>query len=180
MKENTEIRLAKAMSRLAAEVSDAAPPRELESMLLRQFDRAVLWRRRRMLLFATGAGAIAASLATLWIVTSRPAPPLPPQVVAAPVPEAPKIVARPKRERTVRQQAAAAPEMPFVPIPYVTPLDRYERFDIVRMELPVAALIAAGFEIQSPDTGALAEADVVVGQDGRARAVRLISISNLN
>jgi hypothetical protein len=44
------------------------------------------------------------------------------------------------------------------------------------MELPVAALIAAGLQLRTADPGARAEADVVVGQDGRARAVRLISI----
>jgi hypothetical protein len=68
-------------------------------------------------------------------------------------------------------------EQPFVPIPYVVPLGAYERAEVVRMEVPVAALIAAGFPMQTADPGARAEADVVVGQDGRARAVRLISIS---
>ena len=68
-------------------------------------------------------------------------------------------------------------EQPFVPIPYVTPLGAYERAEIVRMEVPVAALIAAGLPMRTTDPGARAEADVVVGQDGRARAVRLISVS---
>ena len=55
------------------------------------------------------------------------------------------------------------------------PSDR--RASVVRMELPVAALISAGFPIQTANTGAQAEADVVIGEDGRARAVRLISVS---
>ncbi len=56
----------------------------------------------------------------------------------------------------------------------------YERVEVVRMKLPVAALIAAGFRMQTADLGAQAEADVIVGQDGRPRAVRLISISSFN
>ena len=72
----------------------------------------------------------------------------------------------------------AEEEQPFVPIPYVLPPAPYERLEVVRMKLPVAALIAAGFRMQTADLGAEAEADVIVGQDGRARAVRLISISS--
>jgi hypothetical protein len=45
------------------------------------------------------------------------------------------------------------------------------------MEMPVAALIAAGFPFATSDAGAEASADVIIGEDGRARAVRLISIS---
>jgi hypothetical protein len=44
------------------------------------------------------------------------------------------------------------------------------------MEMPVAALIAAGMPLFAADTGARVQADVVVGEDGLARAIRLISI----
>jgi hypothetical protein len=46
--------------------------------------------------------------------------------------------------------------------------------------VPVAALIAAGLPVRTADPGALVQADVVVGQDGRPRAVRLVSISSVN
>jgi hypothetical protein len=58
----------------------------------------------------------------------------------------------------------------FLRIPYVVPPAPYERTEVVRMEVPVAALIAAGFRT----TAAAAEsvsADVLVGQDGRPLAV---------
>jgi hypothetical protein len=51
---------------------------------------------------------------------------------------------------------------------------------VVRMEVPVSALIAAGLRPHIADQGAQAEVDVIVGQDGRPRAVRLISISSMN
>jgi hypothetical protein len=69
---------------------------------------------------------------------------------------------------------------PFIEIPYIAPLAPYERTRIVRMDVPVSALIAAGFEVQAVDTGAALPADVLFGQDGRAHAIRLVSNSVLN
>lgn len=74
----------------------------------------------------------------------------------------------------------AAPEIsaePFIEIPYIAPLAPYERTRIVRMDVPVSALIAAGFDVHSPDTRAAFTADVLFGQDGRAHAIRLVSNS---
>jgi hypothetical protein len=64
---------------------------------------------------------------------------------------------------------------PFIEIPYVAPLAPYERTEILRMEVPVAALIAAGFKVHAVDTGAVLQADVLFGQDRRAHAIRLVS-----
>jgi anti-sigma factor RsiW len=67
-----------------------------------------------------------------------------------------------------REQAA------FVGIPFVPPLDPHENSTIVRMNIRVAALIAAGYRVTAdPDT--LVPADVLVGEDGRAHAVRVLS-----
>jgi hypothetical protein len=66
---------------------------------------------------------------------------------------------------------------PFIEIPYIAPLAPYERTTIVRMDVPVSALIAAGFDMHAPDTGAALRADVLFGQDGRAHAIRLVSNS---
>jgi hypothetical protein len=40
------------------------------------------------------------------------------------------------------------------------------------MDLPVAALIAAGFEVRVADVGMAVKAEVLVGQDGRPYAIR--------
>jgi len=74
----------------------------------------------------------------------------------------------------VRPPAPAANEQPFVPIPYVMPPAPYERVAITRVELPVAALVAAGFDMASADPGATVQAEVLTGQDGRAHAIRLL------
>ena len=61
-------------------------------------------------------------------------------------------------------------------MPFVAPLAPYERAEVVRMDVPVAELAAAGFEVHVPDTGATVLADVVLGQDGRAHAIRLVPV----
>jgi hypothetical protein len=65
-------------------------------------------------------------------------------------------------------------EEPFVSIPYVVPAAAYERTQVIRMEVPVAALLSSGLAVQVRDAGASVPADVLVGQDGRALAVRVI------
>jgi hypothetical protein len=72
----------------------------------------------------------------------------------------------------------AARQRPFVAIPYVAPLAPYERPQVIRMEVPMTALMAAGFEVHVPDVTAAVPADVLVGQDGRALAIRLLSGSS--
>jgi hypothetical protein len=160
---------------------DAAPPVDLEARLITEF---VLSRRRprrwaRVAAGAVAAGAIAASLFFAWFERPKPAPkpvtariqfPAPvPVAQAAPKPEP----VRQRKHPRGRQEA----EAPFLQIPYTQALEPWERAEVVRMEMPVAALIAAGFPVETADTTAEASADVIVGEDGRARAVRLISIS---
>jgi hypothetical protein len=66
-------------------------------------------------------------------------------------------------------------EAPFVPVPYVAPLDSYETGTVLRVNVPVAMLIAAGYRVPVTDPTATVLADVLVGDDGRAHAVRLVS-----
>ena len=144
-----------AMSKLAAEGSGAEPPPGIERAVLAEFERAT--RRRKMVSWSIRVAAMAAAVViAVFAVRSPQAPPAPAEVAEAP------------------QES----EQPFIPIPYVAQLAPYERAEIVRMNLPVAALISAGFPMRTPDAGARVEADVLVGQDGRARAVRLISVSS--
>jgi hypothetical protein len=82
-----------------------------------------------------------------------------------------------KKPKPQKRRHKPDADPPFLPIPYTQPLQPGERAEVVRMEMPVAALIAAGFPVATSDAGAEASADVIIGEDGRARAVRLISIS---
>jgi len=71
-----------------------------------------------------------------------------------------------------------SPTSTFYQIPYTAPLAPYERARIVRMDVPISALIAAGFDIHYTDTAAVVPAEVLFGQDGRAHAIRLIPNSD--
>jgi hypothetical protein len=58
----------------------------------------------------------------------------------------------------------------FLRVPYVAPPAPYERTEVVRMDVPVAALIAAGFKMNAPAADSV-YADILLGQDGRPLAV---------
>ena len=71
-------------------------------------------------------------------------------------------------------------ESPFVPIPYVPMLAPYESARVVHMEVSVAALIAAGYHVPLTDPASIVPADVLVSEDGRIRAVRLLGDETQN
>jgi hypothetical protein len=64
----------------------------------------------------------------------------------------------------------------FVELPWSAGLPAFESGEIVRMEVPVASLPAYGIDISSGG-GRPVEADILIGQDGLARAVRLVTNS---
>jgi hypothetical protein len=184
------------------DVATIATPPELEAHLLAEFDafnapvrptvlpRKILSVKTARRWVPVSAGAIAAGLAIAWFVAPKhvatPAPAPVKARISRPTPEVAEVHAAPVRPKPVRRrktgvQAAkpvAEPEAPFVEIPYTIPLAPYERASIMRMEMPVAALIAAGLPVRTANTDGRAQADVVVGEDGRAHAVRVISISS--
>jgi hypothetical protein len=90
------------------------------------------------------------------------------------------VVREPSAAAPVVAQSAAAGEEPFVPVPNVLPLDSYETGRVLRMDLPVSALTNAGFTLPAADPTGTVTADVLVGEDGRAHAVRLVSGPNSN
>ena len=70
-------------------------------------------------------------------------------------------------------KAPAASADPFIEIPYVAPLAPYELAEVRHMDVPVAALIAAGLDVGGRRAGTSVPADVLFGQDGRVHAIRL-------
>jgi hypothetical protein len=181
-----QVRLSAAAVALVERADMFTVPRSVEEALLREMETLHVFPRRRLVYGVVG-GAIAASLAVfVWMMQPRVASKL--TVVAhvsadhvsADSVIRPVIV--PALEPVVKHsqrvlKPVAEPEQPFIAIPYTLPLEPYERADVMRMDLPVAALIAAGLPMNMADPAAMARADVLVGQDGRARAIRLVSVS---
>jgi hypothetical protein len=101
--------------------------------------------------WAAAAGVLlAACLSSFWMLRQAPAP-----------------------EQAARVQ-------PFVTIPYTVPLSPEEPAAVWHTRIPVAALQSVGFHVETLDPSAMVEADILVSQDGRARAIRPLSISITN
>ncbi|MEI9971522.1 MAG: hypothetical protein WDO73_05355 [Ignavibacteriota bacterium] len=156
---------------------------EIEKRVLAEFDRA-RWRWRLRLPILVPIAACLAAAALVGVVAMRKGSPVEPAdvVPAAEALRSSEPVAAPSPQLPIApvtnvRQVAARPQMkqesrPFLPIPYTVPLAPEEQATVVRMQVPVAALIAAGFNVAATDAGAVVDADVLVSQDGRARAIR--------
>jgi len=99
-----------------------------------------------------------------------------------PAPDPLAAAARPTRApRVVR--AASQNELPqevdrlagFIPLPAAGGLPGFDSGMIVRVSLPTASLPAYGLAI-TPESSHTVNADLLVGQDGQARAIRLVSL----
>jgi hypothetical protein len=62
----------------------------------------------------------------------------------------------------------------FVRLPNAPPIEPNEEYDLVTVEVPGSAMIAAGISISEDQAAETVLADVALGSDGRARAVRLV------
>ena len=62
----------------------------------------------------------------------------------------------------------------FTTLPGAVGLPELESGSVVRIALPVGALPEYGLEIVTDGAKTIVEADVLVGQDGMARAIRLV------
>lgn len=181
-----QLRLSAAMKALAERTANVFAPQSVEQAILAELN-TVHGNVRRRWIYAGLGGAIAASLMMAWWLTNPPASkkieahvaPAPPVAVvqaSIPVQSPPVAVKRPVPKR--RPKPAPKPEQPFIAIPYTPPLDPRERIEVVRMDMPVAALIAAGLPVGTADPTSQVRTDVLLGQDGRARAVRLVTLAS--
>lgn len=142
------------------------------------------------------AGAVAASVvlaAALRLSQPRVVVELPkPARVAAMPPGAPESIAvksdplQPARPRpaAIRRQpkkpaaavSAAAREVstPFLPVPYAPALTPEDRGHVVRVKLPAASMRTFGLPVAEDRTFERVKADVLLGEDGIARAIRFV------
>jgi hypothetical protein len=75
-----------------------------------------------------------------------------------------------------RTRVGEAASVEFVPIPSALGLPELESGTVLRMELPLTALPEYGLDIAPDAMRTSVEADVLVGQDGQPRAIRLVGI----
>jgi hypothetical protein len=103
-------------------------------------------------------------------------PPVSPGVVPATPPSMPpRHVAS---ARTAGERRRIVKPAGFVALPGAANLPQFESGTIVRVELAVASLPAYGVDISPAANDQPVEADVLVGQDGQPRAIRLVTSSS--
>lgn len=130
--------------KLLAKNETRLPPAAMEAKLLRQIRPAR--KRWHGLLLAAAALVLLAVFARKEIWKAKPAD-------------------------TDASQTANAP---LIPIPYAEPLYTAERTELVRVNIPVAQLLSWGFSASGADPNSRVNADVLMGEDGLARAVRVV------
>ncbi|MBI2685824.1 MAG: hypothetical protein HYX27_05880 [Acidobacteria bacterium] len=173
---------------MAAGADGLAAPERVETALLAELRR----RNRRGLIGRVAAlSAIAAAVvAGLWLM--RPAPVAPqvivqvqaPREILIPVPVQPLAagrapVIRPGVRRAVRQTSAPktrpAISAEFIPVGVWQAIEPMERGSIVRIRLPKSSLPGLGIPVSADRWNESVPADVVLGEDGTLRAIRLVS-----
>ncbi|MBZ5611868.1 MAG: hypothetical protein LAP38_26710 [Acidobacteriia bacterium] len=170
MKEN-ERELLDGMRALAASEPREAPQR-VEQLLLARF-RARSKRRRAELWGSVGAGIAAVAAATalvFWL-----APPRSQQAPADRAAVNPAGATQPAAEMQVENAVVRTDEIAasFYPLPVADELPPLETGMVVRVQLPMSSLRLMGLPV-GEDPGETVQADVLLGQDGLARGVRLI------
>jgi len=67
----------------------------------------------------------------------------------------------------------------FIPLPNAAKLADTEDVNVVRVEMPRSAMMAVGIEVSPERAEELVQADVMLGPDGLARAVRFLDTESL-
>jgi hypothetical protein len=83
-----------------------------------------------------------------------------------------RVVAAPVPARQVEEPAEVATD--FFEIPYAEPLRPEERADVFRIQMPRAGMAAFGLPVSGGRLDVRITADVLMGEDGVARAIRFI------
>ena len=150
----------------AAEPREASP--KVEEILLARM-RARAKRRRAELWGSVGAGIAAVAAATLlvfWIAPSETTPsPASKAAVTAPATDVDSQFAVLHTDEVTSS---------FYPLPVAESLPPLETGMVVRVQLTASSLRLMGVPMNDDQGGEPVEADVLLGQDGLARGVRLI------
>jgi len=162
-----------ALRALGADGSRSAPAR-VEDRLVAAFRRRSRARVQRRWLIA-GVGAIAAALALFaW---TRPVPVRTGVLAARTVASGEAAVAAGSGEMTLPGDETVTngdSVSDFMPLPGADGLAPLESAMIVRVEMPVSSLRLMGVLINDGQAGGEVQADLLLGQDGLARGVRLV------
>lgn len=114
----------------------------------------------------------AAPVVSLVPETARPAPEVEPtpRVAQAPRKLAPKAVALQRSERQPEPREVVTDFFPLM-----NPSPSFERGQMLRVQLPAAAMQTVGLPVREEHLDDLVQADVLVGEEGMPRAIRFVT-----
>jgi len=183
--EHVKDQVLQALRALAENDRASEAPPEVEARLLDAFHarkaRRVRRQRRWLGVATLAAGFVIALL--LWPDRT----PKPAVSAAQPVSQAPEIArAAPaaalvpsitRTPRKVARKIARVPEAHEVVtdfFPLMNPAPSFERGQMLRVQLPAAAMQTVGLPVREDHLDDLVQADVLVGEEGMARAIRFV------
>jgi hypothetical protein len=170
-----------ALGALAKYDRERETPPEVEARLL------VAFRSRRRsgpgwLIFAAIAATLVIALLLWPNRTPKPVVSAVQPVSQAPVAARPALPAAAKialpRRKVLRKVAVAKQSQPHEVVtdffPLMNPAPSFERGQMLRVQLPAAAMQTVGLPVREEDLDNLIQADVLVGEEGMPRAIRFV------
>jgi hypothetical protein len=158
--------LARGLRLVAESDSGLRPPARVETRLLHAFraQHGLVMRKERkgwlVPLSWAAAAALLLAVGLLLSITHQP-------VAASVAPQA--------AELAVADSDLAVPDSEdFIPLPSADSISPNDDVNMVRMEVPRSAMMALGFSVSADRASEPVEADVLLGSDGLARAVRFL------
>ena len=114
------------------------------------------------------SAAALAVMAVLLVPGSEPKP------VRKAAPNAMHFAAAPNGPQVPAAPQTEIAEEDFIPLPDAAGVDAGEEMNLVRLEFPRSAMVALGFEVSDENSSEPVAADVIIGPDGVARALRFL------
>jgi hypothetical protein len=183
------------LAQLREEMADFDAPPRVKPAVMHAFRASAAKPRRPRTLWWAAIAACAAGLAAglYWLPRGEEVPPVAPPSIAAVmrppvlerVPDVPQRAVKARVRLRVVARRHAAPHAPppqgiatdFLALPYAPPLDPGDGGQVVRVRLPRAAMRIVGLPVNEDRWYERVPADVVLGQDGIARAVRFVNFA---
>lgn len=143
--------------RALADADRSEAPSDLRTRLVIEFRRRSVRRRRMAWLPAAGIAAIAAALLLFISVPKQ------------------SITASNSADQSLSPAATAEDtDADFYPLPEADGLPPIENATVVRVQMPLTSLELMGVAVNETGGADPVQADILLGQDGLARAVRLV------
>jgi hypothetical protein len=186
----SDINLDETLRALRESAATETPSASLESALLGEFRRHHRQKGRRRIWIGIGIGVAASLLIVMALKPERPpvaiktpapapvltTPPQPPPVVVAATTPTPRrrVMRKPQARPQAAQQAGREVGTDFIPIPYAPDFRAEDSAAVVRVKLPRYSLQTVGLPFNPERANERIDADVLMGQDGIARAIRFV------